>query len=135
MGSQEWSRKTGRKYYVEEKPRLKEILEVMAAAVAKGDHGKQGAFVEMYFEHRRANFVKYFATLAKERANDEGQQYKFEMSAAKTGWWDVSMPYQACLLCGTVWVDGKSVGDAVWNETNTKEHGYSGMMVESVGLD
>jgi len=134
--SKDWTKKTGRKYYVEERPSRAEILEAMCKTIEEGNHDKQGTQVEMYFSLRRANFIKGFAKLEKQNAQGcEAAAYQYKMSATKTGWWDVSMPYQACLVCGTVCLNGKPLGEATWDNSLTKEHGYSGMMVESIGLD
>jgi len=87
--SDTWTKKTGRKYYVEERPKYEEILEVMKKAVEAGIQQDPTAIIEKYYAHRRLNFVKYFNEIAKESAAGEtGATYKYEMSVTTTGWWD-----------------------------------------------
>lgn len=134
--SEAWTRKTGRSYYVKEQPSRNEILEVMSCMVEAGEHKNAGAVVEAYYALRRSNFVKYFAKMAEAQARGEAEaEFMYEMSVSHTGWWDVSMPFQVCLICGTVCIDGEVLGASTWNETATREQGYAGMMVEAIGID
>jgi len=137
--SQGWTKRTGKRYYVDERPNRTELLEVMSIQVESGTHSKPGVVVEAYYALRRENFVKGFAKIAADQAAGcMDAQFKYEMSACKTGWWDVSMPYQACLVCGTVCLDGKTTGEQTWDNSNamfSKDRGYGGMMVETIGQD
>ena len=134
--SETWTKKTGRKYYVEERPKYEEILEVMKVAVETGIHENSSAVVETYYSHRRASFVKYFTEMAAARsAGDADAEYKYEMSVTTTGWWDVSMPFQAVLVCGIACLEGKPFGPNPkgGSDPACEAIGYAGMMVESIG--
>jgi len=128
-----WTRKTGRQYYVEEQPMRSEILEVMKAAVVADKHAAGSWIVEEYYKLRRKNFVAHFKEVQNEKNTPDGK-YCYEMAVNTTGWWDVSMSFQAVLVCGIACMDGLMLGEATWDDSESRDQGYSGMMVESLGM-
>jgi len=121
--SEDMSKKTGKKYYISERPSSAEILDVLDSAVERGLERNGRIVIESYYAHRRSNFIKGYAD-PELFARVLKRKYNYVMTSKAPGWYDVCMPYKACIVAGTVCVDGIAAED-----------GCAGMMIECIGID
>ena len=91
------SKKTGKKYYISERPSSAEILDVLDSAVERGLERNGRIVIESYYAHRRSNFIKGYAD-PELFARVLKRKYNYVMTSKAPGWYDVCMPYKVLII-------------------------------------